>query len=128
MIHFPQQVLGGPKTLHGPLIKQLALLTFNAPSRSFTAALGTGETAALGAATATMLESARMNASEEIVSPRILSILLYMQWDQVAIKAGSGLAQGLMSISEDQDTYLYTQMETVNFRKNFELEDLSAES
>lgn len=40
--------------------------------------LGTGETAALGTATATVLESARMNASEEILSPSIVCIL-YMQ-------------------------------------------------
>ena len=59
---------------------QLALSTFNlfkTPLRTFTAALGTGETAALGAATAPVLESERMNASEEIVSPRI--VILYMQ-------------------------------------------------
>lgn len=44
----------------------------------FIGTLGTGETAALGAATATVLESARMNASEEILSPRITVRILYM--------------------------------------------------
>ena len=62
--------------MHVPCILQLALLMFKAPSRTFAtaAALGT-ETAAIGAAKATVLESARMKASEEIVSPRI-SILI----------------------------------------------------
>ena len=60
----PQQI-SGLKMLECPLILQLVL----------EAILGTGETAALGAATATVLESARMNTSEEIVSPRIANIL-----------------------------------------------------
>lgn len=73
----PQQVPGGLEELHGPRVLQLEFSMFKAPFKTFAATLarGTGETAALGAATATVLESARMDASEEIVSPRIISIL-----------------------------------------------------
>jgi hypothetical protein len=81
----PQQV-SGFKKLHNPLFLQLAPL--------FTAILGTGtgETAALGAATATVLESARMNASEEIVKSTHSKYFVY----KVRPKAGFklGLAQG----------------------------------
>ena len=96
--------------MHVPCILQLALLMFKAPSRTFAtaAALGT-ETAALGAAKATVLESTRMKASEEIVSPHI-SILICR-----AAEAGSGLAQRWKLISEDQDTCLYTLKASVNF-------------
>ena len=41
--------------------------------------LGTGEGPGLGAATATVLESASMNAREEIVSPRIVGTLYMRQ-------------------------------------------------
>ena len=84
----PQQVSGGLNTLHTPRILQLALLMFKASSRTFTtaAALGT-ETTALGAAKATVLESARVKASKKIVIPRI-SIFICR-----AAEAGSGLAQ-----------------------------------
>ena len=78
-IQDPQQVSGGLKALHAPRILQLALLMFKGISGTFTSAtaLGTGETAALGAAKATVLENARMNASEEIVNSRMG--ILYMQ-------------------------------------------------
>ena len=51
---------------------------FKASSRTFTttAALGT-ETTALGAAKATVLESARVKASEEIVSLSLRIVFLY---------------------------------------------------
>lgn len=64
--------------MHVPCILQLALLMFKAPSRTFAtaAALGT-ETAAIGAAKATVLESARVKASEEIVSLSLRIVFLY---------------------------------------------------
>ena len=62
----------GPRIVQPLVVVVVALLSLKAPSRTFSAALGTEESAALGAATATLLESARMNASEDIVaSPRI---------------------------------------------------------
>lgn len=83
----PQQVSGGLKEVHAPRILQLALLTpkvgtlLRASTRASRLGSGLGEAAALGAATTTVLESARMNASKEIGSPRMS--ILCMQWESV---------------------------------------------
>ena len=124
-IQAPQQVSGGLKELHAPCIMQLALLLTFKALRTFSAALGAGETEALGAATATVLESARMNASKGIVSPRIFFKRSESLWD-LAAEAGSGLAQSWFWLNVDkwrlrQDPCLYTLKENVYFHKNFGL-------
>jgi hypothetical protein len=75
-IQAPQPVSGGAQRAARPTYLA-AGTTFLAFKELFRTALGTGETPGLGAATATVLESARMNASEEIVNPCIS--ILYMQ-------------------------------------------------
>lgn len=126
-IQASQQVSGGLKELHAPRIWQLALSMFKA-LRTFTAALGAGETEALGAATASVLENARMKASNGIVCPHIFFyIRSESPWD-LAAEAGLGLAQSWFWLNVDewrplarQDTCLYTLKANVYFHKNFGL-------